>query len=248
MEGLIGKVFGSFAKTIGVSLPIALLMSAPALIYTAITFSNITLESAINLESTVRTYTIVVLALTLLLTPIATGAITYAAVQTESGAQLTAGKALAAGFARLVPVLGTALLTGLAILGGFIMLIIPGVIAAIRLSAAPAVTVVERLGPVAALKRSWELTKPYGGQIFGAYFLVGILGRGAHWMAEKALIPNQNSDFEAILSGFKATLYVGWAIDVVASALTAVLAANVYIVARRAKDGVDPAQLAATFD
>jgi hypothetical protein len=57
---------------------------------------------------------------------------------------------------------------------GFILLIVPGIILAVRLSFVPFLVVDEGRGPVEALFESWRRTAGYGWTIFGA-FLVGVL-------------------------------------------------------------------------
>jgi uncharacterized membrane protein len=47
----------------------------------------------------------------------------------------------------------------LAVLGGFILLIIPGIYWAVRFSFSPLVVVDTGVGPVAAMKESWAITK-----------------------------------------------------------------------------------------
>ncbi len=55
--------------------------------------------------------------------------------------------------------LGTSILTCLTILGGFILLIIPGIFWAVRFSFAPIIVVDTKSGPVISMKESWAITK-----------------------------------------------------------------------------------------
>jgi hypothetical protein len=59
------------------------------------------------------------------------------------------------------------LLVGLSVLGGLILLIIPGLIIAVRLSLAPYFLIDQNLDPVAAYKASWHATKGNSGKIWG---------------------------------------------------------------------------------
>ncbi|MCK5277444.1 MAG: DUF975 family protein, partial [Cyclobacteriaceae bacterium] len=55
-----------------------------------------------------------------------------------------------------------------AIIGlGFIFLIIPGIILACRLAFVPYLVMDKNLEPVAAVEKSWEMTRGYGWKIFG---------------------------------------------------------------------------------
>jgi hypothetical protein len=72
----------------------------------------------------------------------------------------------------------TALLFGLAVAGGFILLIVPGIIFGLWFSQSPYVVVEEGLTNSAALKRSKYYVKGRIGQIFGKLFYVGIVTLG----------------------------------------------------------------------
>lgn len=64
---------------------------------------------------------------------------------------------------------------------GTMLLVVPGIIAAVRLAWVPYIVVEEGLDAVAAIRASWERTRGYGWTIFGIWllgipiFLVGLL-------------------------------------------------------------------------
>jgi hypothetical protein len=66
---------------------------------------------------------------------------------------------------------GFALLMSLAVLGGTLLLIIPGIIVAVALTFGNAAMVDEGLGAVAALKRSWQLSEGARLDLFLVYLL-----------------------------------------------------------------------------
>jgi hypothetical protein len=68
------------------------------------------------------------------------------------------------------------LLQLLSILVGFVLLIVPGVIAMLWLMFTPSVVVLEGLGAVAALKRSKKLAEGFKGRNFGVLVLLTIIG------------------------------------------------------------------------
>jgi len=70
--------------------------------------------------------------------------------------------------------IGCGILVTLLVLGGLFLLIIPGIIWAIKYSFAPYL-VVEGVSPVEALKKSGELTKGYKWDIFLFGLLVGLI-------------------------------------------------------------------------
>lgn len=97
------------------------------------------------------------------------GASTYIVSDHYMGDRLHAGAALG----RVIPYVGRiillSILSWLAVAGGFILLIVPGVIIACGLAVAAVALVIEGLpSAVAAMKRSWELTRGHRLKVFGA--------------------------------------------------------------------------------
>ena len=89
----------------------------------------------------------------------------------------TVGEAFAIGATFFVPMLLTALISSLAIGVGMIFLIIPGIYLAIKFSVAGPAIVAENIkNPIAALSRSWALTKGNSLYIFAFYLIIGIVG------------------------------------------------------------------------
>jgi uncharacterized membrane protein len=81
---------------------------------------------------------------------------------------------LFAGGSRFFPLLGTMILSGLAIFFGFLLLIVPGVILGLGLSLASYYCVDQRMGPIDAMKASWAATTGQKGKIF-LFGLVSVL-------------------------------------------------------------------------
>ncbi|MEI6022635.1 MAG: hypothetical protein WCQ32_02225 [bacterium] len=69
----------------------------------------------------------------------------------------------------------TLLLIGLSIVGGLILLIVPGIIFAIRLMFAMYISVEKQIKPMAALKESKRITKGYRWKIFWFCCLMGLI-------------------------------------------------------------------------
>jgi membrane-anchored glycerophosphoryl diester phosphodiesterase (GDPDase) len=65
------------------------------------------------------------------------------------------------------------ILTGLIVLGGLILLIIPGIIFGIRLKYACYLIIDKNLSPVGAIKQSWKMTK---GNVWNLFFFGILLG------------------------------------------------------------------------
>jgi uncharacterized membrane protein len=70
--------------------------------------------------------------------------------------------------------LGMRILTGLIVFLGIILLIVPGIIAALGLMFAPYLVIDKGLGPVNALKESWRITTGHKSQLF--LFALAIIG------------------------------------------------------------------------
>lgn len=54
---------------------------------------------------------------------------------------------------------------------GFVFLIIPGIILAVRLSFVSLLVMDKKMEPIAAIEKSWEMTKGHGWKIFGMFLL-----------------------------------------------------------------------------
>ncbi len=61
---------------------------------------------------------------------------------------------------------------------GFLLLIIPGIIFACRLAFVPYLVMDKGLDPVAAIEKSWFMTRGHGWRIFGMYVLAFVFLRG----------------------------------------------------------------------
>jgi hypothetical protein len=80
-----------------------------------------------------------------------------------------------AGLEAFAPVLVVAVLTAAAIFGGFLLLVVPGLIFAVRLAFTTQSVVVEGHRGPGALKRSWELTRGSFWRVFGVLLVAGLL-------------------------------------------------------------------------
>jgi uncharacterized membrane protein len=76
---------------------------------------------------------------------------------------------------RYLSVVGAQVLLFLAIVGGLILFVIPGIIIAIRLSFTPYIIMDEKISARDALRKSWELTKGQGWKIVGIILLSMLL-------------------------------------------------------------------------
>ncbi|HYW30070.1 MAG TPA: hypothetical protein VE869_01090 [Gemmatimonas sp.] len=82
---------------------------------------------------------------------------------------------------RVPSLLLATVLVGVIVMFGLFLLIVPGVYLYTRLFAVPQMVVLEGLGPMEAIGRSWALTKGHGGHtfltlllVYGIYFVISI--------------------------------------------------------------------------
>lgn len=71
--------------------------------------------------------------------------------------------------------LGVSILTGLAVLGGFILLIIPGIIWAIKYSFSTLILIDTDGRPIASMKESGAITKGSKWKLLGFYLVLGLI-------------------------------------------------------------------------
>lgn len=96
------------------------------------------------------------------------GAVVELARDVEDGTlDSSVGQLLSSVVPAIVPLFLVGLLSGLAIAVGLVFLIVPGVILMVFLAVVGPVTVIERPGVIAAMRRSRELVKGSGGPVFG---------------------------------------------------------------------------------
>ena len=118
---------------------------------------------------------IVIAFVSVLMWTILTGAITRVAAGTFLGRDLDVGESYRFGFARFWSIVLVAVLVGLAIAVGFLLLIIPGFIVLTFLCCSIPVLVIEDQRGRAALRRSWNLVRGHGWHVFGTIIVAALL-------------------------------------------------------------------------
>ena len=182
-------------------------------------------------------------ALNMIVSSLLTGAVVYGVVNQLRGRPVTLGQSVSVGLGRMFPVIGVALVVGIGVGLGFVLLIVPGVILLLMWWVAVPVAVVERPGVFASMGRSSDLTKGYKGQIFLLLlvFLAISLGLGLLLTGLFLVTPTGDS--------IRTYLVVMMAITVFVSApFTAVMEAVSYQTLRTVKEGTSVEDLAKVFD
>ncbi len=162
----------------------------------------------------------------------------YGTVMELRGMHAGIGKCIQVGLVRALPVMLTAILAGLAIGIGFVLLIVPGLIVMTVLYVAIPVAVIERPGVMASLSRSSELTSGYRMKIFG----LGVILMGSVILVG-LLIGSQDD-----IASLSTYLYAYTGFEIVIAVLGSIVSAVVYQDLRAIKDGVNIDELAAVFE
>lgn len=169
---------------------------------------------------------------------LASAAVTYGVVQELRGRPFAVGESLSVALQRLVPVIGVALCVGVLAGLGMMLLIVPGVIVVCMYYVATPACIVERLGVLASLSRSAELTRGHRWKIFGLVLLIAL----ATIVFSAAMIGL------AVTLGptLRALLTAGW--QAVVGTFGAILIGVLYFRLRTAKEGIDIDQIARVFE
>jgi hypothetical protein len=104
------------------------------------------------------------------------GAVTWGAMRALLGLEPTLGRAARVGLRRLWSVLLISVLSGLSVLVGLLLLVVPGLIIAVRLAVVMPALIVEDVRGRAALRRSWHLVRGRSWTIAGVLALAGLIG------------------------------------------------------------------------
>jgi Membrane domain of glycerophosphoryl diester phosphodiesterase/Uncharacterised protein family (UPF0259) len=111
---------------------------------------------------------------TLLVSILATSAVYYYLGEEAAGPPADLKAAAKAGLEFWSRMFITRFLTGLAVLVGFLLLIVPGIYLAVRLAVVEPLILTEEVAGVDAMRRSWELTNGKFWRVFG-WMVVGAL-------------------------------------------------------------------------
>ncbi len=174
-------------------------------------------------------------------------ALIHGTIADLNGRKAVFGDCLSTGMRFLLPVLGVSILTGIAVVLGFVLLIVPGVLMALAWCVNVPVVVVERRGVTATFSRSADLTRGCRWPILGlsvAYLLVALLIDAVGVVASRGF-----SVAGLAAGGFNPAAWIVLTIVQVAQALVGAAGiASIYYELRSNKEGVSAQQLASVFD
>ena len=176
------------------------------------------------------------------------GALIRGVVDDLRGDKVRIGAMVGDAFRAAVSLFVVAILMGLGLTLGFMLLIIPGLFLAVRWAVAAPAAVVERVAPTSALGRSADLSRGNRWSVFGLVLIWGAVMLATTFGLEIAF-----GVFGAGPEGLLA-LYTGFTYGAVSAVLGTILAlinavgvAALYVELRRVKEGVDVSDLAKVF-
>jgi hypothetical protein len=136
-----------------------------------------------------------------LIAPITNAALVYAISNGYLEKPISVGESFKKAFQRILPLIGTWLLVGLAIMGGTILCVVPGILAAFWFALATQVVVIEGVGGFAAMKRSKQLMAGNIGTVFVLGLLIGIVNAVISVAANFIPQPHVEAVVTAIIAG-----------------------------------------------
>ncbi len=189
--------------------------------------------------ATASTGSVAIFVADILLRYLLTAALVYGTIRELRGSHASLVECLSRGLGLVFPVVGVAILVGVATGLATLLLIIPGLIVATMLWVAVPVAVVERPGVINSLTRSAELTKGYRWPVFGVLATVVALNVVLAILAGSLVAGEDDTT---------AFLLVSWIVSAIFGAVIAVVSAVSYHDLRVAKEGLGATQITAAFD
>jgi hypothetical protein len=171
---------------------------------------------------------------------LAIGALTRLCVETYVGQRASWQESLAFASANFAPLLGLAVVFVVGLTIGYVF-VVPGVFLTVAWSAAVPALMVERIGPILALRRSWELVRGYWWTIFGAIVIAVLIIVGISFLVDVLLTGAQSSSSIDVILALQG---LGRAIGAILTyPFLAAVAVVIYAGQREQKDGVRPTSL-----
>lgn len=230
---VLSRGISAFFQNLVPFLLLSLLIYSPFCVYTAVVLSDdLTLSSAMRLFYVISFGGLIAQL-------IASAAVMHGTVAQLRGERATTLASLSVGVRRMFPVLGVGLMVGLAVMLGFMLFVVPGLMLMVKYWVAVPVAVVERAGVSESMKRSGELVAGEGWSVFAIFVLLIFINVGLNQVLQQAW------NIETLsLSEFKGYLAVSLAISVVTTAFGAVITAVTYHDLRVAKEEISPEEIA----
>ena len=193
---------------------------------------------------------VVTVLITLLLAFVLQAALTRASIDDLSGKAVSISAALEVGLRCLFPLFALAIVVGLGVMVGALLLVVPGIILAICWMVSSPVLVVEKTGVFQAMQRSLALTRGHRWALFGILVLYVVVV----WIISVVvflLASGGAAGGMPTLAAFRPSFGMSIVTAIIQSfevLLSTVGIAAIYFELRRIKEGVGVADLASVFD
>jgi hypothetical protein len=179
---------------------------------------------------------------------VATGALTFGVVRRLQGERTSLLQVTVQGVRTFLRVLGTSVSCTLVILLYTVLLVVPGIVAAVRLFVAVPVAALERRVGAAAMVRSAELTIGSRPAIFGAWLLVKVVQVGYPLLLQFVWFSLLRRGAYDFVTHVRLYYWTDIALTILVDAFAATMAAVCYFQLRQGKENVGVEQIAAVFD
>jgi membrane-anchored glycerophosphoryl diester phosphodiesterase (GDPDase) len=245
-ETLISRTVSIWRKNMAKYLGLTLVTMIPVVVATAIAINRLDgiggsggdFGAAIAGSFAVVAMFLVLTPLCILSSTAQIGGLTHGAIQQLAGRPVRFGGMLSILFVRAWPLLVAGLSYGLMIMAGLLLFVVPGIAVACVVSIAIPAVVTERLGPVAAIKRSWKLTQKHREPVFMSLFVLVFIS-----VVINLLIQNLS-----VVLGEMAGTLLSAAVNICLSSLILLLPAVAYHDLRLFKEGASSEELANAFE
>jgi hypothetical protein len=262
---LFGETFGVFFRNFLPLMVILVLLSLPTTVWTLVYLSNLTLDDLAAQASGMTAHQLASSLLALVLQSIASGAAIYAVARyLKTRAQAPIGRSIGVGVALFPKLLAVGALLGVPalLLGqillmmisageplGWVLLLVAvpvGVALWVAFSVAVPAILLERVGPIVALRRSWQLTGGQRWRIFGLMSLLGCVYLGVAVVFTAFAFMGGALQDPVLLA--KAQAGSSLILQPLGGGLGAALITLVFRDLRTLKEGIAPDELATIFE
>lgn len=184
--------------------------------------------------------------LSMFLASLVAGAIVRVTIGFAEDEKVSFGESVSTGLAKALPLLGLSVLMAVALVLGFMLLVVPGVILLVMWAVASPALVAENIGVIEAFGRSRQLTKGARWRVFG----LGLLMLVIFWIisAISGVLFYASGGIESAASGGSIPFILfSVVVGTVVTAFTGAVQTNLFLALRDWKDGTRLGALAEVF-